>query len=80
MPESWIDSECIPYIGLVPRCRVGDYCRQALEYKKTHRNYIKWLRAQLLADYEDGVWPKYDTFDSRIKSEQSEKHYEQLTV
>ena len=80
MPDSFIDSENIPYIGLAPRCMIGDYCRQALEYKKTHRNYIKWLRAQLLADYEDGVWPKCDTFISRITSEQSKKHYEQLTV
>lgn len=48
--------------------------------KLTDQSCLIQSSHQLLADYEDGVWPKYDTFDSRINSDQSEKHYEQLTV
>lgn len=73
IPDSIIDSNRIPYIGLVPWYRVGDYCRMALDYRKTHRNYIKWLTIQIANDYRDGngVFPEVDSFNEYILTDDS---------
>ncbi len=79
MPDYLIDSDRIPYVGLVPCHRVGDYCRKALEQRKIQRNYIKWLKTQISIDYDSDTWPKEDIFNIYI-NETEKSSQEQLNI
>ena len=46
MPPELIDEDRIPYLGVpkIPMCLIPPLCKKALEYRKKHRDYIRWLR------------------------------------
>ena len=65
MPPELIDEDAVPYVGKykVPREYVPKICKKALEYRKTHRNYIQqckeWLGCsvrQWMTGRLDGIW------------------------
>lgn len=80
MPDDSVDSEQIPYIGLVPCCKVGYYCRKALDQRKVQRNYIKWLKTQISIDYDSNTWPKEDSFNIYINETEKNILQEKLDI
>ena len=68
MPTDLVDSNKIPYIGLVPMDKVQYYCKMALDQRNNQkcRSYIKWLRERLRHDHDPLTWPKFDVFREEI--------------
>jgi hypothetical protein len=46
MPPELIDEDRVPYLGIpkIPIRYIPALCKKALEYRKRHRDYIRWLR------------------------------------
>jgi len=51
MPPELVDEDAIPYIGVpkipIPMSLYPELCRNALEYRKRRRDYVRWLRERI---------------------------------
>lgn len=71
LPEELTDSNTLPYLGIVPRELIREYCTAAIAERNQNgnRRYIKWLKDRISRDRDLGGFPEDAGFDEHITPE-----------
>jgi hypothetical protein len=70
MPREMVDSNCLPYVGLVPLDSMTLYCQRAILERNTNKNrrYIKWMLTRIQQDRDNFplIFPKEDCYTEQL--------------